>query len=112
MDIYFKTRKLQKICNSQKEMQREYGNSMAKKLMQRLIELQAAESLEEISHLPPPCCHALSADRSGQFSVDLVHPYRLLFIPVIDSVPEAKSKDINRGEILEIEIIEIADTHE
>nr|VFJ62674.1 MAG: proteic killer suppression protein [Candidatus Kentron sp. FW] len=75
------------------------------------MELQAAESLQEISHLPPPRCHALSENRAGQFSVDLIHPHRLLFIPIMDSTPVVEGKDIDRSKILEIEIIEIVDTH-
>ena len=75
------------------------------------MELKAAKSLEEMSHLPPPRCHALSEDRVGQFSVDLVHPYRLLFIAVIDPTSGVKEKDIDRSGVSEIEIIEIVDTH-
>nr|VFJ71892.1 MAG: proteic killer suppression protein [Candidatus Kentron sp. FW] len=112
MVIYFKIKKLQKICSTQKEMQKKYGARISRKLMQRLMELQAAESLKEISHLPPPRCHALSEDRAGQFSIDLIHPYRLLFIPIMNSIPVVEGKDMDRGKISEIAIIEIADTHE
>jgi len=61
-------------------MRKELGDNMSKKLQRRLSELKAAGSLSEISYLPPPRLHALSGNRSRQFSVDLDHPYRLLFI--------------------------------
>lgn len=84
---------------------------MARKLQQRLMELHAAESLAEISHLPPPRCHELSGSKAGQFSIDLVHPYRLLFIPADDPVPLDDDGGIDREQVTEIEIIEIEDTH-
>ncbi|MBT8419728.1 MAG: killer suppression protein [Gammaproteobacteria bacterium] len=110
MVIYFRTRKLQKVCSNRKAMQKQYSASSGK-LQQRLMELQAVGSLKEISHLPPPRCHALSGDRTGQFSVDLEHPYRLLFIPANDPVPRLEDGGIDRSKVSEIEIVEIADTH-
>lgn len=112
MDIYFKTRKLQKECSSENQMVKRYGAKKARKLRQRLMELQAAETLDDISRLPPARCHELAGNRAGQFSVDLAHPYRLLFIPANDPIPEGKGGGIDRSEVTQIEIIEIADTHD
>lgn len=66
---------------------KELGAGMARKLQQRLAELNAADVLSDISHLPPPRCHELTGKRAGQFSADLEHPYRLLFIPADDPIP-------------------------
>jgi len=111
MDIYFKTRKLQNICSEEKEMQTQLGTQCAEKLKQRMMELKAADTLSDISYLPPPRCHELAGKRASQFSVDLEHPYRLLFIPINDPVPLLRGGGIDRKQITEIEIIEIADTH-
>ena len=43
-------------------------------------------------------CHPLTGDRNGQFAVDLVHPYRLVF-------------EKNGEEIQIANIIEIVDYH-
>ncbi len=59
----------------------------------------------------PPRCHELGGDRVGQFSVDLDHPYRLLFIPADEPVPYREDGGIDLERVKEIEIIEIADTH-
>ena len=80
--------------------------------MQRLNELAAADSLRDISHLPPPRLHELSGNRAGQFSVDLDHPYRLLFIPAHDPVPVLENGGIDKSQVTEVEIIGIVDTHE
>ncbi len=111
MDIYFKTKKLQKICSKEKIAIKELGPKRAKKLMQRMMELSAAESLSDISIYPPARCHELVGDRKGQLSVDLGHPYRLLFIPADDPVPRKKEGGLDRATVSSIEIIEIADTH-
>ena len=92
-------------------MQRALGANNAAKLGQRLFELHAAESLQEISHHPPARCHELSGKQEGQFSVDIEHPYRLLFVSAENPVPRLKDKGIDRSKVREIEIIDIKDTH-
>ena len=84
---------------------------MARKLQQRLMELKAAPCLDDISKVPPPRCHPLSGDRDGQLSVDLEHPYRLLFIPANDPIPVTQDGGLDWTKVTEIEIIEITDTH-
>jgi proteic killer suppression protein len=110
VEIFFRTQKLEKTCNSEKVMKKDLGDQMAKKLQQRLFELKAADSLAEISHLPPPRLHELTGNRKGQYSIDLIHPFRLIFI-VANELPAAGSGGIDRGQVTEIEIIAIEDTH-
>ena len=111
MILYFKTRKLQKICNNASEAVKKLGVKMASKLQQRLMELKAASCLADVSKLPPQRCHQLSGDRKGQLSVDLEHPCRLLFIPANDPVPKTADGGLDWAMVTEIEIIEIVDTH-
>ena len=84
---------------------------MARKLQQRLMELKAASCLADISKVPPPRCHQLSGDRDGQLSVDLQHPYRLLFISANDPIPLTQDGGLDWAKVTEIEIFEIVDTH-
>ncbi len=84
---------------------------MARKLQQRLMELKAASCLDDISRVPPPRCHQLSGNRIGQLSVDLEHPYRLLFIPANNPIPVTQDGGLECAKVTEIEIVEIADTH-
>jgi proteic killer suppression protein len=53
----------------------------------------------------------LSGDRGGQLSVDLEHPYRLLFIPANDPIPVKQDGGLDWAKVTEIEIVEIVDTH-
>ncbi len=111
MIIYFKTKKLQKICNNTKTSKKELGNEMTRKLQQRLMELKAVSCLDDISRMPPPRCHQLSGNRDGQLSVDLKHPRRLYFIPANDPVPETEDGGLDWCKVTEIEITEIFNPH-
>lgn len=84
---------------------------MTQKLQQRLMELKSAYNLDDISHVSFARCHPLTGNRKGQFSVDLKHPYRLLFIPANDPISNKEDGGLDWNRVTEIEIIEITDTH-
>ena len=111
MRIFFKTKKMQKICSEGARAIKHLGAKGGRKLQQRMMELSAAENLSDISRLPPARCHELTGDRAGQLSVDLEHPYRLLFIVGNDPRPERESGGLDWEGVTEIIIIEITDTH-
>lgn len=111
MEVFFRTRQLQRVCSEEREMKRELGQKMAAKLKQRLMEMRGADTLADLSYLPPTRFHELHQNRAGQFSVDLEHPMRLIFIPANDPVPKKTDGGIDRAQITAIEIIEITDPH-
>lgn len=111
MEITFTSRKLQKDCNSEKEMRRRFGKPLADRLQQRLAELKAADTLEDIHRLPPAHCHELSQNRKGQLAVDLVHPKRLIFEPDHNPVPRTPDGGLDWPQITRIRVIEIIDYH-
>jgi len=76
-----------------------------------MAELKAAVDLDDISRLPPARCHELTGDRAGQLSVDLKHPYRLLFIPANDPIIRKSDNGLDWSAVTEVEIIDIDDTH-
>jgi plasmid maintenance system killer protein len=80
MNIMFRTAQLRKAMNDSRELKRRYG-SRAAKIRQRLDELAAASTLEEMRRLPAARCHELKGDRAGSLAVDLGHPFRLVFRP-------------------------------
>jgi len=93
-------------------MKRHWGASLTKKLQQRLMELKAAETLEDISRLPPARCHELKGDRKGQLSVDLTHPYRLVLRPDHDPAPGKSDGGLDWTKVTRVLVLEIVDTHE
>ncbi len=111
MEIHFCSRKMQKMCNSEKQMRAKLGSRIADRLMQRLAELVAAESLDDIPRVPPVRCHELSHNRKGQLAVDLVHPKRLVFRPHHDPVPTRDDGGLDWKRVTKILILEIVDYH-
>ena len=111
MKIYFKTKKLEKVCSKKKASVKAVGDKNSRRLLQRMMELRAADTLNDISNLPPARCHELSGKRKRQFSVDINRNYRLLFISANNPTPEKDDGGLDKNRITEIEIIEIEDTH-
>lgn len=58
---------------------RTYGNEMSQKIQMRIDEIRAVDTVEEMIQYRIGRCHSLSNNRKGQYAVDLVHPYRLVF---------------------------------
>lgn len=103
--------KLQKECSEPKAMVKTFGPEMSKKVKQRLMELLAADHVSDISRLPPARCHKL-VNTNGVFSVDLIHPYRLLFHPADEPIPLKSDGGIDLDCVKAILIIGIKDTHD
>jgi plasmid maintenance system killer protein len=111
MDIVFKDKKFAKLCNSQKLLVKEFGLDRAKRIRRRLDDLRAATMLEDMRKIPGRC-HELLYDRSGQLSLDLDHPYRLIFEPACDPVPKKPDGGLDWTKISAVAIIGVEDTHE
>ncbi|MBR3403707.1 MAG: type II toxin-antitoxin system RelE/ParE family toxin [Firmicutes bacterium] len=94
MEITYKSKKLQKICTNAKTAEKEYGVRMSELIHQRIDQIQAADSVELLIRFRIGRCHLLKSDRHGQYAMDLVHPYRLVF--------EKHGDEIQIAHILEI----------
>jgi proteic killer suppression protein len=94
LDITYKNKRIEKVCTDAKTAERTYGQDMADKIHQRVDEINAADTVELMIQFRIGRCHPLSQNRKGQYAVDLVHPYRLVF--------EKKGGEIQIANILEI----------
>lgn len=110
MDILFKTAKLEKRCNSGKELVKAYGERCAGLLRRRLDDLEAADNLEVMWSLPGRC-HELTGNLKGMLSLDLEHPYRLLFKVAHNPTPKKPDGGLDWSRVTKIEIHGIKDTH-
>ena len=79
MDMAFRNKTLKKVFNSEKELKKEFRPEKARLIMRRMAVLRTSSVLAEVPHTKPERRHELSGKRSGQFAVDLKHPYRLIF---------------------------------
>lgn len=98
------------MANDHKRAQKELGERCAKIFQLRLQSLSAATSLEEVRHLPGRF-HELIGNRKGQWACDLEHPYRLIFEPHENPIPQNEHGIFVWFEIRGVAIIEIADYH-
>lgn len=71
---------------------------MANLIHQRVDQICAAESIEELVEYSIGRCHPLAGNRKGEYAMDLVHPHRLVFEQV-------------KGKIEVVRIINIEDYH-
>ena len=110
MNVGFSTSKLKKICSTEREMRAKWGSKMAKKLMKRLQDLEAAATLEDMRALPGRC-HELTGDRKGELAMDLVHPRRLIFEPNHDPVATKADGGLDWKQVTKITVTSIEDYH-
>lgn len=94
-------------------MMKAHGSIRTKKLKIALTQLRAAPHLGIFAPpmSPPHRCHELTGNRKGQLTVDLDHPYRLVFTPNHDPLPVRPEGGLDWNKVTSIEIIEIEDTH-
>ena len=111
MELSFVNRKLAKELADEKTIVRNYGTDNGRRICQRLAQLMAADNLETLRSLPQMRAHELTADRAGQISVDVRHPYRLLLTPDHDEVPRKPDGGLDWTRVTKVKVVEIVDTH-
>lgn len=111
MDIVFKNNKFEKECNNQRLLEKQHGKERAKRIRRRLDDLRAANVLEDMRNLPGRC-HELLHDRSGQLSLDLDHPYRLIFESANEPIPTKPDGGIDWTKVTAVMILGVENTHE
>lgn len=114
MLISFCNSKTQKIFSDEKLLNRRWGPEQAKLIKRRLVELDAAENLEDLRKLPQIRAHELIRDRAGQISLDIKYPHRLIIEPDYEKedIPRKKDGGLDWPKITKVKVLEIADTHD
>ena len=111
MDILYRSTKLEKEFNELKRLVRGHGKRQGELIALRLVQLRAAPTLATISTLPPIRCHELIGNRQGQLSIDLTHPFRLIFEPANNPIPTKEDGGLNWSAVTAIRILGVEDTH-
>ena len=111
MDIFFKTRKLARVFNSERELRKHYGDRMARTIAMRLAVLKHARTLSMVPTTPPERRHRLAGKRKEQYAVDLVHPHRLVFELRRSAGAPIDGQDGDTGGVTAITVIEMIDYH-
>lgn len=111
MDLGFRRQGDVALFGDSRRLRHKYGPRCAERLVARLAQIRAAESLEVLCQLPQARCHQLVGDRVGQFSLDLEHPLRLIVEVADTPIPRLEDGGIDRRHVQRLTFIEITDTH-
>jgi toxin HigB-1 len=110
VEIRFSDTKLEELANNDRMRLKAFGKLRSEKFKARLTQLLFAENLEAVRYLPGNY-HELSGDRKGQWACDLDQPYRLIFIPNENPIPENLHGQYVWAEIVGVEVVEIVNYH-
>jgi toxin HigB-1 len=113
MQIRFATTKMAKLCNSEKNALRAFGQVGGKRLMLRLEDIASARNLEELKLLPGRAHPMRRGERKNeeQWTMDLDHPQRLVFVPDHDPLPRRGDGGLDLAQVTAVCIVEVGDTH-
>ncbi len=109
MRIIFKDDRQKRLYSSKGLLNAEFGDQLAKKIMQRLAEVDAATCLEELRQAPGKW-HELTGDRKGQLACSLTGNRRLIFSPKTPPSGGAGG-GLDWNGIVELTVVEVVDYH-
>lgn len=110
MKLSYKTKKLEKSLTNDREIIKSFG-TLAKKVKQRITELQEADSLADIATLPFMRLHPYKGARKGEWSIDIFKNWRICFEIANDPIPELEDGGVSLAKVTSIKIMSIEDPH-
>jgi plasmid maintenance system killer protein len=111
LTIYFATHKLRRVMVSEKELVKEYGTDLGRRVALRLTQLRALPNAAAGQASPQLDLHQLSTDRDEQLAVKLTGKMRLIFEVANDPIPRLPDGGLDLEAVTEIEITEVVDYH-
>jgi len=79
MEVTFRTRKLEREYVCSKKAVQAYGETVARRYIDRINIIKSARDIEDLKRLPGIKCHPLKEDRKGQWAITLIGRVRLIF---------------------------------
>lgn len=109
MKILFANKKVRKLCENQREAEKQLGSQCARKLRARLSDIEAASRVTELVVGSP---HSLKGNRYGQFALNLAGGWRLVFSPANEPCPIKGDGGIDWAQVTIVCIEFIGDYHD
>jgi hypothetical protein len=110
VDILFLNDRDDRDFNDSKRLITKYGPHNAKRIRQRLDDLRAAATLDDMSRLPGRL-HPLHENLDGWFALDLKHPDRLIIQPANDPLPQKADGSLDWTKVTVVRVIRVGDYH-
>jgi len=111
LNIIFENTKLRKYCTSKKNAVKKWGQRRGTLLLKRLDEIHDSDNLMDLTKIPQARCHKLTGNLQGKWSVELEHPYRLIFEPLGEPIPKLSNGGIDLKKVTAVKILGVLDTH-
>jgi proteic killer suppression protein len=110
VDILFRTSRLKRDCEDVGLARTRWGPDLARVIMRRLVQVQAAQCLEDLPSMPPTRRHKLTGNRKEQYALDLTNGRRLILQPILPNGEPDLTSDPSR--ITRVRIVEVTDYHD
>ena len=110
MNIEYRKNKLKKQLSNASAIKKAFGVN-AKRIASRLDDIIASPNLAVLIQIPAANCHSLTAERSGEWALDISGNYRLTFGITHNPIPKNEDGSINIHLVTDICILEIVDYH-
>lgn len=94
MQIEYKNKRLERICEKANVAEKEHGRRMAEVIQLRIDQIRSFDTVEMLIQFKVGRCHPLIGDRREQYAMDLIHPYRLVFDKQGDKIQIVRIIDI------------------
>ncbi len=109
MDIIFTDLKFKELCQNKGKLIKKYGLKNSRKIIQRIDQLRAIESVGLMLQYKIGRCHPLKGDFKGLFALDLEHPKRLLIEPIFEEKADISKADYYK--VKKVKILGVGDYH-
>lgn len=107
MKIKFATEEIQEECACFDQLVQKYGVRQARRIRQRLDELDAAANLADFMMLPASNCRLLNGEYVGQISIDTAFSSKLLIEPINSHTAQEENPMLDWTLVTAIRIISI-----
>lgn len=105
MELTYKNDKLKKMCKDpsyNRELIKKYGQEVAKKLPQRIKELESFSCLNDVPSSLPFRRHKLTGNLKDYYAVNITGQYRLIFRQEDNNIIIDDLKAIKKIKIVEV----------
>lgn len=110
MKIDYASNKLRKQLSNATEIKKAFGVN-AKKVAQRLEDIEASPNLAVLIQIPSANCHALIGNRKGEWTVDISPNHRMIFTINQEPVPLKLDMGVDLIKVTDIRILKTEDYH-
>lgn len=112
MDIIFKSERLKREMESLKVLKQKYGDSLAKKIIRRMGEIEKSDSIGDLErNVRASDPHFLKGDRKEDLSIAVKKGLRIIVRPDLDEAIYISNGNVNFYKITKIKVYKLEDYH-